>query len=108
MTADDRSDHGDLPSDAGKAAAGRPASPDPALVLEALRVHWGELASLDQRLLLMRFFGNMTQDEIGGQLGIPPRQVVQLLRRSLDALDELLAGPQPAPEPGPAGRGGSS
>jgi RNA polymerase sigma-B factor len=106
MALDDRSDHPDPPSDAGKPAAGpqaadRPAGPEPTLVLEALRAHWGELSGLDQKLLLMRFFGNMTQDEIAGQLGAPPRQVAQLLGRALDALNERLPEPGPAPEPAP-------
>ena len=106
MALDDRSDHADSPSDAGKPAAGSPsagppASPDPTLVLEALRAHWGELSGLDQKLLLMRFFGNMTQDEIGGQLGVPPRQVAQLLGRALDVLHERRTEPEPAPEPEP-------
>jgi DNA-directed RNA polymerase specialized sigma24 family protein len=102
MALDDRIDHADLPSDAGKPTAGShsadlPDIPEPTQVLEALRAHWGELSSLDQKLLLMRFFGNMTQDEIGGQLGVPPRQVAQLLRRALNALNE----PEPEPAPGP-------
>jgi len=106
MALDDRTDHADLPSDAGKPAAGSPAagppaSPEPTLVLEALQVHWGELSGLDQKLLLMRFFGNMTQDEIGGQLGVPPRQVAQLLGRALDTLNERLTEPEPEPAPGP-------
>jgi DNA-directed RNA polymerase specialized sigma subunit len=108
MALDDLIDHSDLSSDAGKPAAGPAsaaalASPDPTLVLEALRTHWGELSGLDQKLLLMRYFGNMTQDEIGGQLGLPPSQVAQLLRSALDALHELRTElkPEPAPEPGP-------
>jgi DNA-directed RNA polymerase specialized sigma24 family protein len=71
-------------------------------VLEALHAHWGELSGLDQKLLLMQFFGNMTQDEIGGQLGVPSRQVAQLLRRALDALNERRTEPGPAPGPRPA------
>jgi len=106
MALDDRIDHADPPCDAGKPAAGplsaSPlASPDPTLVLEALRTHWGELSGLDQKLLLMRFFGNMTQDEISGQLGVPPRQVARLLRRALDALHERRAEPEQEPEPAP-------
>ena len=64
-------------------------------------MHWGELSGLDQKLLLMRFFGNMTQDEIGGQLGVPPRQVAQLLGRALDTLNERLTETEPEPAPGP-------
>jgi DNA-directed RNA polymerase specialized sigma24 family protein len=107
MALDDLCDHSDPPSDAGKPAAGShsadpPASPEPTLVLEALRAHWSELSGLDQKLLLMRFFGSMTQDEIGGQLGVPPRQVAQLLGRALDALNERRIEPEPAPGSWPA------
>ena len=107
MALDHRTDRVDLPSDAAKPAtgshsAGPPASPEPTLVLEALRAHWGELSGLDQKLLLMQFFGNMTQDEIGGQLGVPSRQVAQLIRRALDALNERRTEPGPAPGPWPA------
>ena len=113
MALDDRIDHAELPSDAGKPAADLqsadpPASPEPTLVLEALRTHWGELSGLDQKLLLMRFFGNMTQDEIGGQLGVPPRQVARLLRRALGALHEWQAEPGPEQEPEPAPGPGSA
>jgi len=106
MALDHRIDHADLPSDEGKPSAGShsadpPASPEPTLVLEALRAHWDELSGLDQKLLLMQFFGNMTQDEIGGQLGVPPRQVAQLLGRALDALNERRTEPEPEPAPGP-------
>jgi len=105
MALDDRSDQPDPPSDAGKPAAGPhsaepPASPEPTLVLEALREHWGELSGLDQKLLLMRFFGNMTQDEIGGQLGVSPHQAAQMLRRAQDALNRQLPEPEPEPAPG--------
>jgi RNA polymerase sigma-B factor len=98
MALDDRSYCADPPSGAGKPAAGfpgagRPASPEPTLVLAALRAHWGELSGLDQKLLLMRFFGNMSQDEIGGRLGVSPRQVSQLLGRALAELSERHAGP---------------
>lgn len=94
MALDECCDHADLPTDAGKPAAWRPADPEPTLVLEALRVHWAELSGLDQKLLLLRFFGNMTQDEISGQLGIPPIQVAQLLSRAESALNEQRAEPE--------------
>ena len=107
MALDHRTDRVDLPIDAANPAAGSRsadplASPEPTLVLEALRAHWGELSGLDQKLLLMRFFGSMTQDEIGGQLGVPPRQVAQLLGRALDALNERRTEPEPAPGSWPA------
>ena len=65
------------------------------LNLEALRTHWAELPAPDQRLLLMRFYGNMTQAEIGERLGVSQMQVSRLLRRSLDYLRERLTGQEP-------------
>jgi DNA-directed RNA polymerase specialized sigma24 family protein len=84
-------DHADPPTDPGEPAADGLAGPEPTLVLEALRAHWGELSGLDQKLLLMRYFGNMTQEEIGGQLGVSPRRAGQLLQHALGALDGRLA-----------------
>ena len=65
------------------------------LNMEALRTHWGELAEPDRQLLLMRFYGNMTQSEIGEQLGVSQMQVSRLLRRSLDYLRQRLTEPEP-------------
>jgi RNA polymerase sigma-B factor len=60
------------------------------LNMEALRTHWEELAEPDQQLLLMRFYGNMTQSEIGERLGVSQMQVSRLLRRTLDYLRQRL------------------
>ena len=65
------------------------------LNMEALRTHWGELAEPDRQLLLMRFYGNMTQSEIGERLGISQMQVSRLLRRTLDYLRQRLTEPEP-------------
>ena len=65
------------------------------LNMEALRTHWGELAEPDRQLLLMRFYGNMTQSEIGERLGISQMQVSRLLRRTLDYLRQRLTEPGP-------------
>jgi len=65
------------------------------LNMEALRTHWEELAEPDQQLLLMRFYGNMTQSEIGERLGVSQMQVSRLLRRTLDYLRQRLTEPEP-------------
>jgi len=65
------------------------------LNMEALRTHWAELAEPDRQLLLMRFYGNMTQSEIGEQLGVSQMQVSRLLRRTLDYLRQRLTEPEP-------------
>jgi RNA polymerase sigma-B factor len=48
--------------------------------------HWPELPGREQRLLMMRFYGNMTQQQIGSQLGISQMQVSRLLTRALGYL----------------------
>jgi RNA polymerase sigma-B factor len=65
------------------------------LNMEALRTHWAELAEPDRQLLLMRFYGNMTQSEIGAQLGVSQMQVSRLLRRTLGYLRQRLTEPEP-------------
>jgi RNA polymerase sigma-B factor len=65
------------------------------LNMEALRTHWDELPGPDQLLLLMRFYGNMTQSEIGERLGVSQMQVSRLLRRALTYLRERLTEPGP-------------
>lgn len=67
------------------------------LNMEALRTHWEELAEPDRQLLLMRFYGNMTQSEIGDQLGISQMHVSRLLAHALGYLrDRILETGQAA------------
>jgi RNA polymerase sigma-B factor len=40
------------------------------LDMESVLIHWSDLPEREQRILTMRFYGNMTQAEIGEQLGI--------------------------------------
>jgi RNA polymerase sigma-B factor len=62
------------------------------LSMEALAVHWGELPRREQRILLMRFYGDMTQAEIGRALGISQMHVSRLLAHALSFLrDRILA-----------------
>jgi RNA polymerase sigma-B factor len=67
------------------------------LDMESVRTHWPELPDREQRLLMMRFYGNMTQAEIGARLGISQMHVSRLLSRALDYLRTRIAEP---PEPG--------
>jgi RNA polymerase sigma-B factor len=53
------------------------------LDMQAVWAHWGELPDREQQLLLMRFYGNMTQSEIGAQLGISQMHVSRLLAEAL-------------------------
>jgi RNA polymerase sigma-B factor len=67
------------------------------LSMAALAVHWGELPRREQRILLMRFYGDMTQAEIGKVLGISQMHVSRLLAHALGYLrNRILAEPEPA------------
>ena len=67
------------------------------LSMAALAVHWGELPRREQRILLMRFYGDMTQAEIGRALGISQMHVSRLLAHALGYLrHRILAEPEAA------------
>jgi RNA polymerase sigma-B factor len=70
-----------------------------ALDMQALAAHWGELPRREQRILLMRFYGDMTQAQIGEQLGISQMHVSRLLAHALAFLRDKLTG---TGEPGSA------
>jgi RNA polymerase sigma-B factor len=63
---------------------------DPAMThtidMEAVNAHWEELPEREQRILVMRFYGNLTQTEIGDRLGISQMHVSRLLTRALTHL----------------------
>ena len=63
------------------------------LDMQAVWAHWSELPDREQQLLLMRFYGNMTQAEIGAQLGISQMHVSRLLAEALSYLREHLIEP---------------
>jgi RNA polymerase sigma-B factor len=58
--------------------------------MQAVWSHWNELPDREQQLLLMRFFGNMTQAEIGAHLGISQMHVSRLLAEALSYLRDHL------------------
>ncbi len=58
--------------------------------MQAVWAHWSELPDREQQLLLMRFYGNMTQAEIGAQLGISQMHVSRLLAEALSYLRDRL------------------
>ena len=62
------------------------------LDMQAVATHWPELPPLEQRILLMRFYGCMTHDQIGGHLGISRLQVSRLLSHALGYLRPRLLG----------------
>jgi RNA polymerase sigma-B factor len=61
-----------------------------AIDMEAVSTHWDELPEREQRILVMRFYGNLTQAEIGDRLGISQMHVSRLLSRALTHLRSRL------------------
>jgi RNA polymerase sigma-B factor len=78
--------------DSGGTAGDLLGSEDPglehALDMAAVWKHYTELPAREQRLLMMRFYGNMTQAQIGQQLGVSQMHVSRLLGRALAYLRE--------------------
>ena len=70
---------------------------DPAMAhtidMESVNAHWEELPEREQRILVMRFYGNLTQTEIGDRLGISQMHVSRLLARALGHLKSRLLEP---------------
>jgi RNA polymerase sigma-B factor len=64
--------------------------------MQAVWAHWNELPDREQQLLLMRFYGNMTQSEIGERLGISQMHVSRLLAEALSCLRQHLVEATPA------------
>src|SRR6201996_5121548 len=60
--------------------------------MAAVSAHWQDLPRREQRILTMRFYGNLTQSEIGERLGISQKHVSRLLARALGYLREQLLG----------------
>jgi RNA polymerase sigma-B factor len=65
------------------------------LMMQTLRAHWHELPRREQRILLMRFYSEMTQSQIGERLGISQMHVSRLLARAIGHLHERILGTAP-------------
>ena len=65
-----------------------------ALDIQAVWAHWDDLPPRQQRLLMMRFYGNMSQVEIGEHLGISQMHVSRLLAAALDYLRGCIVDPE--------------
>jgi RNA polymerase sigma-B factor len=70
--------------------------------------HWSELPSRERRILLMRFYGNLTQAEIGERLGISQMHVSRLQSTALRYLRECLFGREADDDSAPAHASGAS
>jgi RNA polymerase sigma-B factor len=64
------------------------------LGMNAVAAHWGELPSREQKILLMDFYDDMPQTEIGRRLGISQMHVSRLRARALGHLRSRLLDPQ--------------
>ena len=82
----DRDDPGQLADVLGEDDAGM----EHALDMEAVATHWNELPEREQRILVMRYYGNLTQADIGSRLGISQMHVSRLLTRALSHLRDRL------------------
>lgn len=62
------------------------------LAMRAVATHWTELPARERKVLVLRFHGELTQTEIGRQLGISQMQVSRLLSHALGYLRPRLLG----------------
>jgi RNA polymerase sigma-B factor len=85
---------------AGGTLADRIGGEDPAfelmLGMQAVAAHWAELPAREQAILVMRFYGDLTQAQIGARLGVSQMQVSRLLAHALGYLRPRVLG---LPEP---------
>lgn len=58
--------------------------------MESIKTALPELSRVEREVIRLHFQRELTQREIGRQLGIPPRRVGVILSRALDRLTELL------------------
>jgi RNA polymerase sigma-B factor len=61
-----------------------------AIDIEAVNAHLDELPEREQRILMLRFYGNLTQDQIAQRLGISQMHVSRLLAHALTYLRERI------------------
>ena len=70
---------------------------DPAIAhatdIQAIHAHLDELPEREHRILMLRFYGNLTQEQIGDRLGISQMHVSRLLERALAYLRAQIAEP---------------
>lgn len=68
--------------------------------MQAVEAHWAELPRREQQILILRFYGNHTQEEVAAKLGISQMHVSRLQARALSRLRALLLGTAGAPQDG--------
>jgi RNA polymerase sigma-B factor len=60
--------------------------------MDTVEHHWEELPRREQQILLLRFYGNLTQEAIAARLGISQMHVSRLQARALARLRTLMTG----------------
>lgn len=83
---------GDDSGDLGDLLGGEDDGVEQTVDMEALARHWDELPRREQRILVLRFYGNLTQAEVAGRLGISQMHVSRLQKRALARLRARLLG----------------
>jgi RNA polymerase sigma-B factor len=68
-----------------------------AVDMEAVARHWDELPRREQQVLILRFYGNHTQEEIAARLGLSQMHVSRLQARALARLRDRILGPASSP-----------
>ncbi len=71
------------------------------LGMRAVAAHWRELPPRERTILVMRFYGDMTQAQIGQQLGLSQVHVSRLIARALGYLRPRLLDQQDRPSGAP-------
>lgn len=66
---------------------------DHAVDMVSVHAHLHELPERQQRVLMLRFYGNLTQEQIGDRLGISQMHVSRLLNKALTYLRTQIAEP---------------
>ncbi len=67
--------------------------------MEAIERHWDELPRREQQILILRFYGNHSQEEVARRLGLSQMHVSRLQARALARLREQLTGSSEVPLP---------
>jgi RNA polymerase sigma-B factor len=66
---------------------------DHATDIQAVHAHLDDLPEREQRILMLRFYGNLTQEQIATRLGISQMHVSRLLDRAVTYLRTQITGP---------------
>ncbi|NYI04101.1 SigB/SigF/SigG family RNA polymerase sigma factor [Allostreptomyces psammosilenae] len=97
-------DRADGADGAGSSLLDRLGAPDEALDLVEFRESVGPLLNAlpprERSIILMRFYGNMSQSQIGERLGLSQMHVSRLLSATLRSLREQMEEQRPAPRSG--------